>query len=170
VRVFGGHDVVVSPSSSCVGTVRELYPRLLGEDVRVDHVLELSELLVGRLGLEDVGASFPHRVTYHPTCHSLRMLRVGDRPLQLLRAVRGIELVELPGAEECCGFGGTFSVKFAQISGAMARTKVDSIIKTGASHVVSLDSSCLMQLRGALSRGGHNVETVHLAEVLASRG
>jgi len=112
VEVFGDYELVVAPSSSCVGTVRELYPHVLGiSDPVVGRVVELSELLVQRLGVEDVGAVFAHRVTYHPTCHSLRVTRVGEAPLRLLRQVRGLELVELPRAEECCGFGGTFSIR-----------------------------------------------------------
>src|SRR5215831_2898436 len=114
-RVFAGHEVVVSPSSSCVGTLRELYG--------LENVFELSELVVHRLGVEDVGAVFPSRVTYHPTCHSLRVTRVGDAPLRLLRNVRGLDLAELPGATECCGFGGTFAVKNAETSSAMLSDK-----------------------------------------------
>src|SRR5437868_6720708 len=135
VRVFGDADLVVAPSASCVGTVRDFYPQLAEGDPVLERevaalaprVVELSELLVGRLGLEDVGASFPHRVTYHPTCHSLRVLRVGDAPLRLLRAVRGIDLVELPQAEECCGFGGTFALKNADVSIAMLGDKLAGI-------------------------------------------
>ena len=140
VRVFSDSDVVVSPSPSCVGMVREQYPRLarlagdegLAREIEAlsERVLELSELLVDRLGVEDVGAVFPHRVTYHPTCHSLRVLGVGDRPLRLLRAVRGIDLVELPDAAECCGFGGTFAVKNADVSMAMLGDKLRAVRET----------------------------------------
>jgi len=161
--VLEPYELAVSPSSSCVGYLREHVPELQG------RLFELSELLVNRLGVEEVGASFPYRVAYHPTCHSLRIARVGDAPLRLLRAVNGLELVDLPNASECCGFGGTFSVKFAELSGAMARTKIDAILATGATTVVSLDPSCLMQIQGALSRAGSNLRTMHLAEVLASR-
>src|SRR5262249_36375404 len=120
VEVFGQYELVVAPSSSCVGTVRELYPRLLGSsDPVVERVLELSELLVHRLGVDDVGACFPHRVAYHPTCHSLRVTRVGDAPLRLLRNVRGLRLVPHGDASECCGFGGTFAIKNADTSSAM---------------------------------------------------
>jgi L-lactate dehydrogenase complex protein LldE len=130
-------------------------------------VFELSEFLVDRLGVEDVGAYFPHRVTFHPTCHSLRELRVGDRPLRLLRAVRGLELVELPEASECCGFGGTFAVKNAEVSAAMVADKVRAVLDTGAEVVCAADNSCLMQIGGALSRQRTGVRALHLAEVLA---
>ena len=161
-RVFEAFDVVVSPSSSCVGAVRELVPDL------APRLFELSELLVGKLGLEDVGASFPHRVTYHPTCHSLRVARVGDAQLRLLRAVRGLELTELPDAEECCGFGGTFAVKNADVSAAMLDEKVAAVVASGAAAVCACDSSCLMQIGGGLHRRGIEVRPVHLAEILAS--
>ena len=132
---------------------------------------ELSELLVDVLGVTEVGAHYPHRVTYHPTCHSLRMLRVGDRPLRLLRAVDGIDLVELPDAEECCGFGGTFALKNAEVSAAMLADKLARIRSTGAQVCSAGDSSCLMHIGGGLSRSGASggsVRTVHLAEILAS--
>jgi len=158
--IFGDYDVVVSPSSSCVGTVREHYGNA--------NVFELSELLVHRLGVDDVGASFPHRVTYHPTCHSLRVTRVGDAPLQLLRNVRDLELVELPRGTECCGFGGTFSLKNADTSSAMLADKCGAIAETGAAFCAALDSSCLLQIGGGLSRRGSATRPVHLAEILAS--
>ncbi len=119
-------------------------------------------------GVEDVGARFEDVVTYHDSCHALRELKIKDGPRRLLANVRGLELREMDAAEECCGFGGTFSVKFAEVSGGMARTKIDSIVRTGASTVVSRDSSCLMQMQGALSRAGLPIRTMHLAEVLAS--
>jgi L-lactate dehydrogenase complex protein LldE len=159
--VFASYDVVVSPSASCVGFVRE--HTALGS-----QVLELTEFLVDRLRVEDVGASFRHRVTYHPTCHGLRGLRLGDRPLRLLRAVRGIELVELPRAEECCGFGGTFAVKNADVSGAMLADKIDCIRATGAEICTAGDNSCLMHIGGGLRRARAPVHTVHLAEILAT--
>jgi L-lactate dehydrogenase complex protein LldE len=162
-RVFAGAEVVVTPSASCAGMLRQqLGP---GEG---PPVYELSELLVDRLRVEDVGAYFPHRVTFHPTCHSLRELGVGDRPLRLLGAVRGIELVELPQADECCGFGGTFAVKNAEVSSAMVADKVRAVLDTGAEVVCAADNSCLMQIGGALSRQRTGVRAVHLAEVLAS--
>ena len=177
VRVFRDAEVIVAPSASCVGTVRELYPALAKGDAAFERevealaprVLELSELLVGRLGVEDVGATFPRRVTYHPTCHSLRMLRVGDSPLRLLRAVRGLELVDLPEASECCGFGGTFAVKNADTSAAILSDKVRSIVDTGADVCAAADNSCLLHIDGALSRSGSGVRTAHLAEILAAQ-
>jgi L-lactate dehydrogenase complex protein LldE len=161
-RVFDGFEAVVSPSSSCVGAVRELTPEL------APRVWELSEFLVDRLGVEDVGAYFPHRVTYHPTCHSLRVARVGDAPLRLLRAVKGVDLAELPEATECCGFGGTFSVKNADTSTAMVADKCRAILSTGAEVCTAVDGSCLMQIGGALARQRTGVRTMHLAEILAS--
>jgi L-lactate dehydrogenase complex protein LldE len=159
-EIFGGYDAVASPSSSCVGTVRELYGH--------ENVFELSELLVRRLGVEDVGASFAGRVTYHPTCHSLRVTRVGDAPLRLLRNVRGLDLVELPRADECCGFGGTFSVKNAETSTAMLADKCAAVESTGAGVCTALDGSCLLQIGGGLSRRRAGVRTMHLAEILAA--
>jgi L-lactate dehydrogenase complex protein LldE len=161
LEVFDGCDLIVSPSSSCVGTMRELHPQLHG------RLFEFSELLVGELGVSDVGASFPHRVVYHPTCHSLRVTNVGDAPYALLRAVAGLELVELPQAHECCGFGGTFALKNADTSTAMVIDKCAAIVATGASVVTALDSSCLLQIGGRLSREGTGVRTMHLAEILA---
>ena len=164
-RVFADADVVVSPSASCVGMVREhCSPEL------ASRVFELAEFLVKRLGLEDVGAYYPHRVTYHPTCHSLRVLRVGDAPLRLLRAVRGIDLVELGDAEECCGFGGTFAVKNPDVSAAMLTDKIAHVLSTEAEVCTAGDSSCLMHIGGGLARQRAGVRTVHLAEILASTG
>jgi L-lactate dehydrogenase complex protein LldE len=164
--VFADYDVVVSPSSSCVGAVRELYPELVG--ATHPGVYELSELLVRKLEVVDVGATFPHRVTYHPTCHSLRVTRVGDAPLTLLRHVRGLELVELPRADECCGFGGTFSIKNADTSSAMLADKCGAVIASGAGVCTAVDASCLLQIGGGLSRVGTAVRALHLAEILAS--
>lgn len=169
VDVFGDYEAVVAPSSSCVGAVRELYPQVLGVSHPVlERVFELSEFLANRLGLDDVGASFPHRVTYHPTCHSLRVTRVGDAPLRLLRHVRGLELVELPRARECCGFGGTFSIKNADTSSAMVADKCEAVDATGAEFCTALDGSCLLQIGGALSRAGARARPIHLAEILVS--
>jgi L-lactate dehydrogenase complex protein LldE len=161
--IFSDAEVIVSPSASCAGMVREnCSPEL------ASRVFELSEFLVGRLGMEDVGAYYPHRVTYHPTCHSLRVLRVGDAPLRLLRAVRGIDLVELEQAEECCGFGGTFAVKNADTSSAMLSDKLRHVLDTRAEVCTAGDSSCLMHIGGGLSRQRAGTRTVHLAEILAS--
>jgi L-lactate dehydrogenase complex protein LldE len=178
VRTFAESELVVSPSASCVGMVRDYYPRLAASsgdgslaaqvELIVPRVVELTELLVDRLGVEDVGAFFPHRVTYHPTCHGLRMLKLGDRPLRLLRAVRGIDLVDLPEAASCCGFGGTFAVKNADTSIAMLTDKIRTILDTGAEVCASNDSSCLMHIGGALSRQRAGVRTMHLVEILAS--
>jgi L-lactate dehydrogenase complex protein LldE len=161
-RVFDGEDVIVSPSASCVTYLREHRPALRG------RLFEFSELLVDVLGVEDVGAVFPHRVTFHPTCHSMRLLHVGDRPQRLLRAVRDIELVELPDSAECCGFGGTFAVKNAETSSAMLADKVRGVLDTRAEVCVAADNSCLMHIGGALKRQRTGVRTMHLAEVLAS--
>src|SRR3954454_24833474 len=141
-EVFAGYDAVVAPSGSCVAMIRDQYPRLAPETATVAaRTYELSELLVDVLGVTDVGARYPHRVTYPPTCHGLRLLRLGDKPLRLLRAVRDIDLVELAGAEECCGFGGTFALKNADVSAAMLADKCDRIADTAAETVVAVDNS-----------------------------
>ena len=178
VEVFKGYEAVVAPSGSCVGMVRELYPMAaeLANDKQLLHdveelaprVFELSEFLVKRLRVTDVGAYYPHRVTYHPTCHSLRMIKVGDAPLELLRAVGGIDLVELEEARECCGFGGTFAVKNADTSTAMLSDKLRHVLDTRAEVCTAGDNSCLMHIGGGLKRGRAGVRTVHLAEILAS--
>ncbi|MGW1061019.1 (Fe-S)-binding protein [Micromonospora rubida] len=178
VAVFDPYDVVVAPSGSCVGSVRHQHAMVArgagderlasrAEDVAA-RTYELSELLVDVLGVEDVGAVYPHRVTFHPTCHSLRLLRVGDRPLRLLRHVRGLDLVELPAAEQCCGFGGTFALKNADTSTAMLADKVRHVLATRAEFCAAGDASCLMHIGGGLSRLRTGVRTVHLAEILAS--
>ena len=173
-----GCEAVVAPSGSCAGSVRHQHAALArraGDEelaVRAEAVAaktyELSQLLVDVLGVTDVGASYPHRVTYHPTCHSLGLLGVGEAPLQLLRAVRGIDLVELPAADVCCGFGGTFSVKNAETSTAMLADKMSSVLTTRAEVVTAGDASCLMHIGGGLSRLKTGVRPVHLAEILAS--
>lgn len=176
VEVFGNAELIVAPSASCVGMVRDLYPKaaaLSGDTTLIaaverliPRVYELSEFLVKRLDITDVGAYYPHRVTYHPTCHSLRVLHVGDAPLRLLRAVKGIDLVELPNARECCGFGGTFSVKNADTSLAMLSDKTRCVLDTGAEVLCSADTSCLLHIGGGLHRQRAGVTTVHLAEIL----
>jgi L-lactate dehydrogenase complex protein LldE len=178
VDAFAGYDAIVTPSGSCAGSARHqhgIVARRSGDASLAAAVAEtgprtheLSEFLVDVLGVEDVGASFPHRVTYHPTCHSLRMLGVGDRPTRLLRAVRGLDLVELPGADQCCGFGGTFALKNADTSVAMGTDKARHVEQTGAEVLVAGDNSCLMHVGGLLSRRGSGVRVMHLAEVLAS--
>jgi L-lactate dehydrogenase complex protein LldE len=163
-RVFGaaGAEAIVSPSASCAGFVRE---RLQGSP----PVYELTEFLVDVLGVEDVAASFPHRVTLHPTCHSVRGLELGDRPQRLLRAVRGIDLVELGESLECCGFGGTFAVKNADVSMAMLGDKLRHVLDTRAEVCTAVDNSCLMHIGGALRRQRAGVRTMHLAEILAAQ-
>jgi L-lactate dehydrogenase complex protein LldE len=178
VDVFEDCEVVVVPSGSCTGSVRHqhaMVARRFGDEALARRAaavaartFELSELLIDVLGVADVGAYYPHRVTYHPTCHSLRLLRVGDRPLRLLRNVAGIDLVELPDAEVCCGFGGTFAVKNGAVSTAMLADKMRSVLATGAEVCTAGDSSCLMHIGGGLSRLNAGTGTVHLAEILAS--
>ena len=178
VEAFAGYDAVVAPSGSCAGSVRHqhaLVARRSGDPALAEAVArtaprvhELSEFLVDVLGVEDVGAAFPHRVTYHPTCHSLRLLGVGDRPTRLLRAVRGLRLVDLPAAQECCGFGGTFALKNADTSVAMGADKARHVRESGAEVLVAGDSSCLMHIGGLLARQRAGVRVMHLAEVLAA--
>jgi L-lactate dehydrogenase complex protein LldE len=177
VDAFAGYDAVVVPSGSCAGSVRHqhaMVARRSGDAglqcavAESPRAYELSEFLVDVLGVTDVGASFPHRVAYHPTCHSLRMLGVGDRPRRLLEAVHGLELVDLPRAEECCGFGGTFAVKNADTSVAMGADKARHVRETGAEVLVAGDNSCLTHIGGMLSRQRSGVRVMHLAEVLAS--
>lgn len=198
LEVFGTADVVVAPSASCVAMVREQYPELASDagepslmsDLRSvgSRTFELTEFLVGQLGMEDLGAVFPHRVTFHPTCHSVRSIDVGDAPLRLLRHVTGLELVPLPGATECCGFGGTFSVKNAHTSLAMMEDKIRAVRASGADVLTAVDNSCLLHLAGGMRRMGLLVEgagpsgndrsgrgagaatrirVMHLAEILA---
>ncbi len=170
VEVFEGFDAVVTPSGSCAAQVREHFGHLLGGDDRgvPARTWELSQFLTGVLGIEDVGSGFEGSVAYHPTCHSLRLLRVGDGPRRLLEAVPGLDLVELPDAEECCGFGGTFAVKNADVSTAMLDEKIAALTASGAGTVCACDSSCLMHIGGGLRRRGIDVRPLHLAEILAS--
>ncbi|HUJ11002.1 MAG TPA: (Fe-S)-binding protein [Verrucomicrobiae bacterium] len=168
-EIFADADAIICPSGSCTAMVRNFYPELLGrEELCTSKTYEFSEFLVRKLRVTDVGAQFPARVTYHDACHALRELRLKDEPRQLLRNVRGLELVEMDQAETCCGFGGTFSVKFPMISGAMDDAKVAAIEKTKAQYVVSSDSSCLMQIDGYLRRQNLPIKTISLAEVLAA--
>jgi len=178
VKAFDGYDAIVTPSGSCAGSARHqhgIVAQRSGDPALIEAVertaprtYELSEFLVDVLGVTDVGAYFPHRVTYHPTCHSLRMLGVGDRPARLLQEVRGLDLVELPRAEECCGFGGTFAVKNADTSVAMVSDKARHVRETGAEVLVAGDNSCLMNIGGALTRQRAGVRVMHLAEILAA--
>lgn len=166
--LFGRYETVVTPSASCAAAVRAVHPRLTGGPPPPVH--ELTEFLVDVLGVTDVGAYYPHRVVYHPTCHSLRSSRLGDRPLRLLRAVRGLELADLPSAEECCGFGGPFALKNADTAVAMGADKVGHVRSTGAEVVCAVDDSCLAHVGGMLSRLRSGVRAVHLARILASTG
>jgi L-lactate dehydrogenase complex protein LldE len=175
--VFRDADYIVVPSGSCTSMIAHHFADIFENEPDnlerarrlAPKVFEFSRFLIEVAGVEDVGAHLEEVVTYHDSCHALRELNIKDGPRRLLANVHGLELREMDTAEECCGFGGTFSVKFAEISGGMARGKIDSIVRTGASAVVSIDSSCLMQLQGAISRAGLPIRTLHLAEVLASR-
>jgi L-lactate dehydrogenase complex protein LldE len=175
--VFAGYDAVVTPSASCAAMVRHHHATVAGETGDpslidavgevVPRVYELCEFLVDVLEVTDVGAQYPHTVAFHPTCHSLRLLRIGDRPLRLLGAVDGLTLVDLPNADECCGFGGTFAVKNAATSVAMGIDKIQQVHASGAEVLTAADTSCLMHIGGLLSRRGSPVRVVHLAEILA---
>ncbi|HLH47544.1 MAG TPA: (Fe-S)-binding protein [Acidimicrobiales bacterium] len=178
VAAFEPYEAVVTPSGSCAAACRHQHAtvaRHAGDEqlarraeALAARTWELSQFLAGVCGLDDVGAYWPHRVTYHPTCHALRALGVGDAPLRLLRHVRGLELVDLPDAETCCGFGGTFSLKEPEVSTAMLADKMAAVVATRAEHCVAGDASCLMHIGGGLSRLRSGVRTVHLAEVLAA--
>ena len=176
--VFADYDYVVGPSGSCVASVKHQHHWVASNHLTPAHVEtarqvaprvhELSQFIVDVLGVTDVGASYPHRVTYHPACHATRMLGVDDRPLRLLREVRGLELVELPDSASCCGFGGTFALKNSDVSSAMLADKVHHVLSTRAESCVASDASCLLHIGGGLTRNRTGVTTVHLAEVLAS--
>jgi len=180
VEQFRNAETVCVPSASCVAMMREHYLMMAEAEndpaflsvVRslLPRVFEFSELLVNRLNITDTGATFPHTVTYHPSCHSLRMLHISEGPIKLLQAVRGLQLIELPQKEQCCGFGGTFAVKNPDVSVAMLAEKDACVLQTGAEVVTALDNSCLMQIYGGLHRSGSTVRTMHLAEILASEG
>jgi L-lactate dehydrogenase complex protein LldE len=164
--VFGGYDAIVTPSGSCAAMARDQYPHLTGSGIG-KRVHELSEFLVDVAGVEDVGAHFPHTVTYHPTCHGTRALGLGDKPLRLLRAVGGIDLVDLPAADQCCGFGGTFALKNAEVSAAMLADKCANAAATSAEYLAAADNSCLTHIGGGISRTG-GPRPIHYAEILAS--
>lgn len=166
-KTFAGAEAVVLPSGSCTAMLRH-HGDHVSPGVTMPPVYELSEFLVDVLGVTDVGATFEHTVTYHPTCHSLRLLGVGDRPYRLLSAVQGLELKELTGATECCGFGGTFAVKNADTSSAMGHDKVAAVLDTGAEYLCASDASCLMHMAGIASKEKAPVKTLHLAQILAS--
>ena len=176
--VFRDVETICIPSSSCVAMIRDHYPKMAvaAADAKLIHdvdellprIFEFSELLVDRLSITNVGAFFPHTVTLHPSCHSLRSLHVGDKPVRLLRQVRGLELVDLGDAEECCGFGGTFAVKNAEVSAAMLADKVRCVLNSGGEICTGIDNSCLMHIEGSLSRQRTGVRCMHLAEILAA--
>jgi L-lactate dehydrogenase complex protein LldE len=180
LETFGDAQMICIPSSSCVAMLRDHYPKMAahtgdGETVkRVDDLLtrifEFSELLVDKLKVIDVGAFYPHAVTLHSSCHSLRSLKVGDKPERLLGSVRGLTLVDLPDREQCCGFGGTFAIKNAEVSAAMLSDKVYGVLSTRAEVCTAIDNSCLMHIGGALSRERAGVKCLHLAEILAATG
>ncbi len=175
VDVFRDVECVVIPSTSCTTTIRVQYPRLAADDVAllrevedlVPRVFEFSEFLTAKMHLEDVGAYYPHRVTYHASCNGLRVLKLGEAPVSLLRAVRGLDFVELPAVEQCCGFGGTFAVKNGEVSTAMLSDKMRAVLGTGAEVVTAGDNSCLMHIAGGLSRLRTGVRAMHIAEILA---
>lgn len=178
VRLYQDAEVVVVPSSSCVAMIRDQYPGLIEElgndalrkqfEALLPRIYELSEFLIDHLGIEDVGAYFPHRVTYHASCHGVRALQLGDRPYRLLAKVRGLQHLPLANSDRCCGFGGTFSVKNAEVSSAMLAVKLQDVVSTGAEYCTALDNSCLMHLGGAMHRQYAGMKTIHLAQILAS--
>src|SRR5580692_4180490 len=178
IRMYKDAENIVIPSSSCVAMIRDQYPGLLQElgneklneqfAALLPRVFELSEFIIDKLGKDDVGAYFPHRVTYHASCHGLRGLHLGDRPMRLLSKVRGLELAPLDNLDRCCGFGGTFSIKNAEVSSAMLSTKLQDVLSTRAEYCTALDNSCLMHLGGALHREFASMRTIHMAEILAS--
>ncbi len=175
LRVFKDAETVVCPSGSCTTMVRVFYPELLASSslhsdaiAMGQRTFELSEFLVKVLGVTDLGATFPHTVTYHASCHGLRELKLRDEPLQLLRKVNGLKLVEMARSEECCGFGGTFATKFGDISVAMGTAKAESVESSGADFVTAIDPSCLMHVQGVLGKRKSRPQTIHLASILAS--
>jgi L-lactate dehydrogenase complex protein LldE len=171
---FDDADYVVSPSGSCVGMIHHYYPELFRDDTEllerirglIDKTYEFSQFMVNVLGVTDVGGVFPHRVTYHPSCHGSRLLGVKDEPMSLLKSISEIELVPLPHAEDCCGFGGTFAVKMSEMSGAMVEEKADHVMETEASYLVGTDMGCLMNIAGHLKRRGERIKAMHLSELL----
>jgi L-lactate dehydrogenase complex protein LldE len=177
--VFDGAETICAPSSSCVSMIRDHFPKLAEKSesaelrdrvaALVPRVFEFSELLVDKLGVEDTGAFFPHSVTFHSSCHGLRSLKLDDKPARLLRSVRGLKLVELPESDQCCGFGGVFALKNADVSAAMLSDKTQAILSTGAEVCTGCDNSCLMHIYGALHRQRTGVRTMHLAEILAAQ-
>jgi L-lactate dehydrogenase complex protein LldE len=178
VRLYQDTETLVVPSSSCVAMIRDQYPGLIHElgnaelqnqfDALLPRIYELSEFLIDKLGVEDVGAYFPHRVTYHASCHGLRGIHLGERPFKLLAKVRGLRFIPLPNLDRCCGFGGTFSVKNAEVSSAMLAVKLQDVVATDAEYCTALDNSCLMHLGGAMHRQYAGMKTIHMVQILAS--
>jgi L-lactate dehydrogenase complex protein LldE len=176
--IYREAEVICAPSSSCVSMMREHYPKMavaandpsLAREVdeMLAKVFELSELLIDKLKVKDVGAFFPHTVTLHPSCHSTRSLHLGDKPVQLLQNVRGLQLLDLPAKDQCCGFGGTFAIKNPEVSAAMLSEKLNYILDTHTEVVTAVDNSCLMHIGGALSRQRTGVRVLHIAQILAS--
>jgi L-lactate dehydrogenase complex protein LldE len=177
IEVFRGAEIICVPSASCVAMMRDHYPKMAAEeddaglvkDVNeiLPGIFEFTELLTDKLGVTDVGATYPHTVTVHTSCHSLRSLHIGDKPQRLLKSVRGLNLVELPNSDQCCGFGGTFAIKNAEVSSAMLDEKMNAIASTGATVCTAGDNSCLMHIGGGLSRQNAKARCVHIAEILA---
>lgn len=178
VDVYRDAETIVVPSSSCVSMMRDHYEKAArsAEDERLlvdvqallPRIYEFTEFLVKKLGVEDVGATYPHKVTLHTSCHSERSLHLGDIPTRLLKRVRGLQLLNVENPQECCGFGGTFSIKNADVSSAMLADKVRTVLNTGAEVCTAVDNSCLMHLYGSLHRQRAVVRTAHIAEILAS--
>jgi L-lactate dehydrogenase complex protein LldE len=176
LKDFDGKDYIVAPSASCVGFVRNYYSTLfdnssLHNDVRDlgRRIYEFSDFMINVLGVEDVGAVLKGRATYHDSCAGLRECRIKEEPRKLLARVKGLELVEMSDVETCCGFGGSFAVKFESISIAMADQKLNNALQTGADYIISTDLSCLMHLDGYIRHKGYSIRTMHIADVLASR-
>ena len=175
IEIFETSETIVSPSGSCVHTVRHHYPELFADEPRWreraekigSRTYEFTEFLVDVLGVEDVGARYQGRITYHDSCHLLRGIRVQEQPRKLLRSVTGAEFVEMKNSDYCCGFGGTFAVKYPDISSAMVNDKVNHILNSGADTVVGCDTGCLLNISGAISRRGLPIKTIHIAQILA---
>lgn len=174
IDAFADSDYVISPSGSCTSMIHHYYPKLFEDDPvmlkkaneLIEKTYEFSQFLVQVMGVEDVGAVFPHKVTYHPSCHGSRLLGVKEEPLRLMEKVAGLELIPLPFAEDCCGFGGTFAIKMSDISGAMVSEKVDHVMETEAEVLVGLDMGCLLNISGNLLYRGEPIRVMHLAELL----
>ncbi len=175
MKDFGGSDYVVSPSASCTGFVRNYFPKMFNNSAAQHQVqdlgarsFEFTEFLTEILKIENFGASMPMKATYHDSCAALRECKIKTGPRKLLSHVKGLELVEMADNETCCGFGGTFSVKFDAISAAMADQKLNHALATGATHIISTDLSCLMQLDGVIKNKQYPLQTIHIADVLAN--